>query len=54
MVKRLMSFVKDEDGVTMVEYALVLGLVAVAAILAWTNLGSKIGTTLTTATSKMP
>ena len=54
MLRKMMQFVKDEEGVTMVEYALVLGLVAVAAIVAWTTLGTKVGTTVTTATSKMP
>jgi Flp pilus assembly pilin Flp len=54
MLERLIGFVYDEEGVTMVEYALILGLVAVAAILAWTNLGSKVGTTVDTATSKLP
>lgn len=34
---------KDEDGLTSVEYALLLALVAVAAIGAWTTLGGTVG-----------
>ncbi|MGC9319300.1 MAG: Flp family type IVb pilin [Armatimonadota bacterium] len=32
----------DESGVTSVEYALILALVAVVGILAWTNLGGEV------------
>jgi Flp pilus assembly pilin Flp len=41
-MKALMSFWKDEDGLTSVEYALLLALVAIAAIGAWQLLGTKI------------
>lgn len=41
-MKTLMSFWKDEDGLTSVEYALLLALVAVAGIVAWGALGSGI------------
>jgi pilus assembly protein Flp/PilA len=45
---------KDEEGLTTVEYALLLALVAIAAIAAWTTLGSRVSTTVTTATSSLP
>ena len=31
-MKKFMSFLKDEDGQGMVEYAIIIGLIAVAAI----------------------
>jgi pilus assembly protein Flp/PilA len=51
MFKRLW---KDEEGLTTVEYALLLALVAIAAIAAWTTLGGRVSTTVTTATSSLP
>ena len=37
----------DEAGVATVEYALILALVAIASIGAWTALGNKVRNTLT-------
>ncbi|MBE6720133.1 MAG: Flp family type IVb pilin [Ruminococcaceae bacterium] len=37
-----MTFLKDENGQGMVEYALILGLIAVAAIVVLVVLGPKI------------
>lgn len=45
---------KDEEGLTTVEYALLLALVAIAAITAWTTLGTRVSATVTTATSSLP
>jgi pilus assembly protein Flp/PilA len=45
---------KDEEGLTTVEYALLLALVAIAAISAWSMLGSKVSTTVTTAGGSLP
>lgn len=33
MMKKFMSFLKDEDGQGMVEYAIIIGCIAVAAII---------------------
>jgi Flp pilus assembly pilin Flp len=41
----------DEEGLTTVEYALLLALVAIAAIAAWTTLGTRVSGTVTTATN---
>lgn len=41
-MKNLMRILKDEDGQGMVEYGLILGLIAVAAIAAIVLLGPKI------------
>jgi pilus assembly protein Flp/PilA len=45
---------KDEEGLTTVEYALLLALVAIAAIAAWTTLGQRTSSTVSTATSSLP
>ena len=45
---------KDEEGLTTVEYALLLALVAIAAITAWTTLGSRVSSTVARATSSLP
>ena len=39
MKKKMMLFVNDDVGLTMVEYAVAGGLVVVGAALAFTNLG---------------
>ena len=49
----LTGFWKDEDGLTTVEYALLLALVAIAAILAWTTLGQKVNNTVTNASASL-
>ncbi|MHB8996332.1 MAG: Flp family type IVb pilin [Armatimonadota bacterium] len=45
---------KDEEGLTTVEYALLLALVAIAAITAWSTLGTRVSSTVATATSSLP
>ena len=40
MLKRIMDIVKDEDGATMVEYALMLALIAAVCIGVVTLIGS--------------
>ena len=45
---------KDEEGLTTVEYALLLALVAIAAIGAWTALGGRVNSTVTTVNGNMP
>lgn len=46
MLDMFRSVWKDEEGVTTVEYALILALVSVAAILAWQTLGGRVSTTV--------
>ncbi len=41
MFKKLINFFKDEEGATMVEYALMLALIAVVCILAVTAIGTE-------------
>jgi pilus assembly protein Flp/PilA len=39
MGKQLFAFLRDEEGLTMVEYAVAGSLIAAAAVTAFTNLG---------------
>lgn len=48
------KFWTDEEGLTTVEYALLLALVAIAAIAAWTTLGGRVSSTVTQATGSLP
>ena len=43
MKKKVMKFIRDEDGLTMVEYAIAGSLVGLACVLAFTALGDAIG-----------
>ena len=39
----LISFIRDENGVTAIEYGLIAALIAVAIIVALTSLGGSLG-----------
>ena len=52
--KKLMKFVKDEEGVTAIEYGLIAALIAVAIITAVTLVGTKLNTTFGKVTTAMP
>lgn len=41
-MKNFMSFLKDEDGQGMVEYALIIGAIAIAAVVVLVAMGPKI------------
>lgn len=45
---------QDEQGLTTVEYALLLSLVAIAAIPAWTALGQRVSHTVQIAAAVLP
>jgi len=53
-MKTLRAILKDESGQGMVEYGLILGLVAVAAVAALLLLGPKISALFTTAEQAIP
>jgi len=44
---------RDEEGLTTVEYALLLALVVVAGIAAWTGLGGTVSNTTTQVTGNI-
>lgn len=43
----VLKFLKDEDGLTIVEYAVAGGLITAAVALAFTTLGTAVHTTIT-------
>ena len=47
MRKYVLSFLRDEEGLTMVEYAVAGTLITLAAVTAFTNLGTAVSTTIT-------
>jgi pilus assembly protein Flp/PilA len=49
MLKYLMAVLNDEEGASLVEYALIVSLIAVVCIVAVTALGSKANVALNTA-----
>lgn len=51
---KLMKFLRDEDGVTAIEYGLIAGLIAVVIIGAVTGLGTKLGLIFTAITNAIP
>ena len=48
MKENLIKFIKDEDGIETIEYALIAALIAIASILAATLLGTEVSTVYTT------
>lgn len=53
-MKRVMEFIKDEEGVTAIEYGLIAGLIAVAIIAAVTGLGNKLVAVFNSITNALP
>lgn len=43
----IVNFLKDEEGLTMVEYAVAGTLITLAAVTAFTNLGTAVSTKIT-------
>jgi len=54
MIKKILSFFKDEEGATMVEYALMLALIAIVCIIAVTAIGTGASTVFQSAADKLP
>lgn len=50
---KFVKILKDDSGATAIEYGLIAALIAVAAIAAMTNIGSKLGTTFNNAAEKL-
>ena len=48
---KLIQFLKDEEGASMAEYALLLGLITVAIATVITAFGTKIASVVTSATT---
>lgn len=54
MLEQTKKFLKDEEGAAAIEYALLVGLIAVAIVAAVTALGTKVAGTFTSITGKLP
>lgn len=48
MKKLILDFLRDEEGLTTVEYAVAGSLVAAAVVVAFTDLGNAVGTAIGT------
>lgn len=53
MINQIKRFMKDDSGATMIEYGLLVALVAIAAIVALGLLGTELGTLFGTAQTKL-
>ena len=42
MKKQVMTFLRDEEGLTIVEYAVAAGLISALVVTAFTNLGARV------------
>jgi pilus assembly protein Flp/PilA len=53
-IKNMKSFLRDEEGATATEYAVMLALIIVIALGAISALGTKVSSTFANVTSKLP
>ena len=53
MLKNILALLSDDEGASLVEYALIVGLIVVAAIAAITSIGSKVHAKWTSLNSSM-
>ena len=54
MIKKVMKFIKDEDGVTSVEYAIMAALIALVVIAGATILGTNTNKTFNDVAAVIP
>jgi pilus assembly protein Flp/PilA len=54
MLQKMINFLKDEEGATMVEYALMVALIAIVCILAVTAVGTNARDTFDRVATEMP
>jgi pilus assembly protein Flp/PilA len=54
MIKKFVQFIKDEDGVTSVEYAVMAALIALVVIAGATYLGNQTNDTFNAIGDKVP
>jgi pilus assembly protein Flp/PilA len=53
-LRKIMAFINDEEGASAVEYGLLVGLIAVAIIVAVTALGTKLAALFAQITAALP
>ena len=54
MIQKIKNFLKDEEGATMVEYAIMVALIAVVCIVAVQTIGTRSNNAFTSAGNSMP
>jgi Flp pilus assembly pilin Flp len=54
MLRRFAELWKDEEGMTTVEYALLLVLIVTVGILAWQTLGNKVSASVDNVNTQLP
>ena len=54
MLDRIRKFFSEEEGLTSVEYALLLALIVVVALVTWGTLGNKVNNTVGSVNNKLP
>jgi pilus assembly protein Flp/PilA len=54
MKRLIVSFLRDERGLTTVEYAVAGGLIALAVVVAFTALGQHVGAVITGIDGQLP
>lgn len=52
-MKMIMKFLRDEEGLTMIEYAVAGGLITLGAVAAFTGLGKAVGDKITAITGNL-
>jgi len=52
-MSKFLKMIKNEKGATAIEYGLIAALIAVAAIGAMTNIGTKLGTNFNNVANKL-
>ncbi len=52
-MSKFLKLIKNEKGATAIEYALIAALIAIAAIGAMTNIGTKLSSTFNTVSSSL-
>jgi len=52
-MSKFLKLIKNSKGATAIEYGLIAALIAVAAIAAMTNIGTKLGTTFNNVSNKL-
>jgi pilus assembly protein Flp/PilA len=53
MIAKLRDFLRDEDGLTTVEYAVSGSLISAVVVLSFTELGGQVGTVIDSITTAM-
>ena len=52
-MKKLFGFLKEEEGVTAIEYGLIAALIAIAIVLTVTTVGTKLNSTFTSVSTNL-